>query len=266
MPDPADTVAADCPCLRCGYNLRTLALDARCPECGYDVLPSTTPPARLTDYPFPRRRRVAVGIYLLIGLHLLMVLAEPAWFPPGLLLTLGGGARVVAADVIGGSASPAVLVAMSLVLLLHPISLILLTTPLGPGRRPALARAMLAAEAVACVIVIAALTDAGRFHRQWALATLFFFESMVGIALDYFAADLCKRDGGGPSTLLCHAAAFFHTIALVPLVGIPTASDPQLVFAWSALNALANLPLLLVLIVKSGSLLDVSTRPAEPAT
>jgi hypothetical protein len=31
------TIIADLPCLRCGYDLRTLAADARCPECNYEV-------------------------------------------------------------------------------------------------------------------------------------------------------------------------------------------------------------------------------------
>ncbi len=30
-------VTNDLPCVRCGYNLRTLAIDAVCPECGHSV-------------------------------------------------------------------------------------------------------------------------------------------------------------------------------------------------------------------------------------
>ena len=30
-------IAADLPCHRCGYNLRTLGTDARCPECNFPV-------------------------------------------------------------------------------------------------------------------------------------------------------------------------------------------------------------------------------------
>lgn len=32
-----ERIATDLPCLKCGYNLRTLPADARCPECGYDT-------------------------------------------------------------------------------------------------------------------------------------------------------------------------------------------------------------------------------------
>jgi hypothetical protein len=34
------TVEVDCPCVQCGYNLRSLPLDGRCPECGRLAAPS----------------------------------------------------------------------------------------------------------------------------------------------------------------------------------------------------------------------------------
>jgi hypothetical protein len=35
--DEQGRIAADCPCIRCGYNLRTLLPDINCPECGCPV-------------------------------------------------------------------------------------------------------------------------------------------------------------------------------------------------------------------------------------
>src|SRR5207244_8750412 len=40
---PDDVVAVDLPCIRCGYNLRTLMVKARCPECHTPVRDSFDP-------------------------------------------------------------------------------------------------------------------------------------------------------------------------------------------------------------------------------
>ncbi len=39
--DDTGHVATDLPCVKCGYNLRTLAAESRCPECGHPVREST---------------------------------------------------------------------------------------------------------------------------------------------------------------------------------------------------------------------------------
>lgn len=36
--DAQTRIDFDLPCLKCGYNLRTLAITARCPECGFPAL------------------------------------------------------------------------------------------------------------------------------------------------------------------------------------------------------------------------------------
>jgi hypothetical protein len=42
-PLPAAAVEENIPCLRCGYNLRTLASDSRCPECSTSIASSLDP-------------------------------------------------------------------------------------------------------------------------------------------------------------------------------------------------------------------------------
>jgi hypothetical protein len=42
-PSPPHSLDQNLPCLRCGYNLRTLSTDARCPECSAPVASSLNP-------------------------------------------------------------------------------------------------------------------------------------------------------------------------------------------------------------------------------
>ena len=37
MPAPPPTIETDLPCIKCGYNLRTLPSNGQCPECGEPI-------------------------------------------------------------------------------------------------------------------------------------------------------------------------------------------------------------------------------------
>ncbi|UCG33994.1 MAG: hypothetical protein JSU68_05020 [Phycisphaerales bacterium] len=73
-------IAADLPCHRCGYNLRTLGTDARCPECNfpvYDTLQKLTRgrPARSLNPAFARAAIIQAGLGLACILGFRMILA-----------------------------------------------------------------------------------------------------------------------------------------------------------------------------------------------
>ena len=71
------TVAADIPCVGCGYNLRTLRRDAMCPECGRAVQDSVrTDALRLAALGGLRRVRVGVTWLLVVGV--IWLIASPA--------------------------------------------------------------------------------------------------------------------------------------------------------------------------------------------
>jgi hypothetical protein len=68
------SIAANIPCLRCGYNLRGLDPQGRCPECGDAVGPSVeahraiTPGALPLDAAWARRTRAGAILLLVSGL------------------------------------------------------------------------------------------------------------------------------------------------------------------------------------------------------
>src|SRR6185436_14704958 len=86
---PTLTLDQNLPCLRCGYNLRTLPADSRCPECSTPISSSLNP--NLLRYADPTWTRVlalslsllllACAIQLLYTLGLLL-LPEPGFFVP----------------------------------------------------------------------------------------------------------------------------------------------------------------------------------------
>ena len=78
MTDAADTpsrdvIAADLPCCRCGYNLRTLALDDRCPECGF--------PAGRSIFTIPERGAGGTAVLVAAWSRLLLVGVSIHWAP-----------------------------------------------------------------------------------------------------------------------------------------------------------------------------------------
>lgn len=73
------SIAADCSCVACGYNLRGLSRDGRCPECGQPVVLSLRPDLLIySDIRWRRRlvlgaRLVAWAMPLLIALQSLVI-------------------------------------------------------------------------------------------------------------------------------------------------------------------------------------------------
>lgn len=76
-----DRIAADLPCHRCGYNLRTLGTDARCPECNfpvYDTFERSTTlqiPTRPLNPTFARAALIQAGLGLACMIGFRMILA-----------------------------------------------------------------------------------------------------------------------------------------------------------------------------------------------
>ena len=64
---PRAMVDRDLPCIRCGYNLRTLASDRRCPECAMPVGLTTSLGGPFTQTRPAYVRRLARGCWLLLA-------------------------------------------------------------------------------------------------------------------------------------------------------------------------------------------------------
>jgi hypothetical protein len=58
-----NTLSSDIPCIRCGYNLRSMAVDSRCPECGSAIADSLVP-RPLAHVDRKVLRRIAIGLFL----------------------------------------------------------------------------------------------------------------------------------------------------------------------------------------------------------
>ena len=84
---PTTAIENDVPCLRCGYNLRTLAPTGKCPECGAEVAPSLRAYlAKRPELPPPDAkwsREVVEGAWLSLtgfGFFVALLLAPSEWF------------------------------------------------------------------------------------------------------------------------------------------------------------------------------------------
>src|SRR5882724_5427937 len=75
---PPASLNQNLPCLRCGYNLRTLSIDARCPECSTPVASSLNPaPLRYEDPSWTSILALAMGLLLVAtSLELLYIIAS----------------------------------------------------------------------------------------------------------------------------------------------------------------------------------------------
>jgi len=75
---PLPSLDHNLPCLRCGYNLRTLSTDARCPECSAPIASSLDPTLlRYEDPSWTSILAVSMGLLLLAtSLELLYIVAS----------------------------------------------------------------------------------------------------------------------------------------------------------------------------------------------
>src|SRR5258706_9556058 len=75
---PPPALDQNLPCLRCGYNLRTLSIDARCPECATPIASSLDPTLlRYADPSWTHALGQALGLMifsLLVQVAYLLVL------------------------------------------------------------------------------------------------------------------------------------------------------------------------------------------------
>lgn len=71
----AESVSEDLPCVRCGYNLRTLAWTGRCPECGVDIIESSLPQRGFLFSSRQEANSVRAGLAILVVSTLIPTLA-----------------------------------------------------------------------------------------------------------------------------------------------------------------------------------------------
>jgi len=166
-------VATDLPCVKCGYNLRTLAAESRCPECGHLVQESTRD-TRLccADPQWVSQLSTALLVIILLST------ASVIWLVLTALLDMGGYHRFDDTRVL----APILLSASGVV-----VALFFFTVP-DPGRprypRPPLARS---ATRVTLLLLITLVPAAFLFRDSFTIGSL---TAMLALAVGFLVLPL----------------------------------------------------------------------------
>src|ERR1700689_2706978 len=72
------TIDRDVPCVKCGYNLRTLSTIGHCPECGAGIGQSLAIP-NITSYGRRWLMRVQIGMGMAVGSALFGMFYKALW-------------------------------------------------------------------------------------------------------------------------------------------------------------------------------------------